>query len=166
MRSDAELASRAHELSQGLQAAGVRIAVAESCTGGWIAKCLTDIAGSSQWFEAGLVCYSNTAKQRLVGVHAATLDAYGAVSEAVAAELARGAVQATGADVGLAVTGIAGPSGGTADKPVGLVWFGWCDSTGQVATRRAVFDGGREDVRRQTVAWALEGMTGVLAGSS
>jgi nicotinamide-nucleotide amidase len=162
MSSDSVLAASAQELAEGLQAAGLRAGIAESCTGGWIAKCLTDIAGSSQWFEAGLVCYSNTAKQRLAGVEPATLNAYGAVSEPVAAELARGAVRQTGSDVALAVTGIAGPSGGTADKPVGLVWFGWCDADGRVTTQHAVFDGDREAVRRQTVARALDGMNGAL----
>lgn len=162
MHQESDLDAAVAGLTDQLVASGYRVAVAESCTGGWIAKSLTDLAGSSQWFEAGVVCYSNAAKQRLVGVNAETIDRHGAVSEATAAELARGAAARTGADAAIAVTGIAGPSGGTPDKPVGLVWFGWCAPDGTVTTAHEVFKGDRDAVRRQTVAAALGGMTQIL----
>mgnify|MGYP000509376356 CR=1 FL=1 len=158
MASDQELAAKAQCLADALQGRDCRLAAAESCTGGWIGKCLTDLAGCSAWFEGGVVCYSNAAKQALLGVSDDALAQYGAVSEAVAVELVRGAVGRFGADVGVAVTGIAGPSGGTAEKPVGLVWFGWYAPDGTVTTQRVVFEGDREAVRRGTVAAALDGL--------
>lgn len=166
MTSDEDVVAAVAQLTDRLLASGYRVAVAESCTGGWIAKALTDLAGSSQWFEAGLVCYSNGAKQCLAGVSHATLDAHGAVSLATAAELADGAVARTGADVAMAVTGVAGPSGGTLDKPVGLVCFGWVDADGVTTTRHEVFAGDREAVRRQTLIAAVTGMSGILTNSS
>lgn len=162
MTRDEDLAAVVTQLTDRLLAGGYRVAVAESCTGGWIAKALTDVSGSSQWFEAGLVCYSNSAKQRLAGVSSAALDAHGAVSAATAGELATGVVERSGADLGMAVTGIAGPSGGTPDKPVGLVWFGWSGPNGRVTTRHEVFAGDREAVRRQTVLAAVAGMSNIL----
>lgn len=164
MTSDSELATSADGVARALQAHDYGVAVAESCTGGWIAKCLTDIAGSSQWFPGGVVCYSNDVKQQLLGVPSDTLASHGAVSEPVAGALARAVAERLGTDVGIAVTGIAGPSGGTADKPVGLVWFGWRAPDGSVTTRRSVFDGDRETVRRHTVAAALDGVERLLSG--
>ncbi|HET8701387.1 MAG TPA: nicotinamide-nucleotide amidohydrolase family protein, partial [Nitrococcus sp.] len=117
-----ELAQRAGTL---LEDRGLRLITAESCTGGWIAKVLTDVAGSSQWFERGVVVYSNAAKIELLGVSRHSLQSFGAVSREVAAEMARGAVARAPAEVSLAVTGIAGPDGGTPAKPVGLVWLAW-----------------------------------------
>ena len=138
------------------------LATAESCTGGWVAKCITDIAGSSAWFDRGFVTYSNRAKQDMLDVAAATLEVHGAVSEATVSEMARGALVHSLADVAVAVSGIAGPGGGAPDKPVGTVWFAWVVSGGapRVETRR--FDGDREAVRRQAVARALEGLVDVL----
>jgi nicotinamide-nucleotide amidase len=131
------------------------MATAESCTGGWIAKVLTDAAGSSQWFDGGIVAYSNAAKTALLGVSAATLAAHGAVSEETVRAMAEGARERFGAQLAVAVSGIAGPTGGTPDKPVGTVHFGWA-APGRVTAARRVFSGGREAVRRQTVALALE----------
>jgi nicotinamide-nucleotide amidase len=138
------------------------LATAESCTGGWVAKCITDVAGSSAWFDRGFVTYSNRAKQDMLDVAAATLDVHGAVSEATVSEMARGALAHSVADVAVAVSGIAGPGGGVPDKPVGTVWFAWlvAGAVPRVDMRR--FDGDRESVRRQAVARALEGLVDVL----
>lgn len=156
--TDDDLRALAQRLAQRLTGGGLRLAVAESCTGGWIAKVLTDLAGSSQWFERGFVTYSNAAKQELLGVPAALLQSDGAVSEAVVRAMAQGALAASPAEVALAVSGIAGPAGGSADKPVGTVWLAWALPGAEVAAQRARFDGDREAVRRQTVALALEGL--------
>jgi nicotinamide-nucleotide amidase len=141
-----------------LVASGHKLATAESCTGGWIAKCLTDVAGSSEWFERGFVTYSNRAKQEMLGVEEATLTEAGAVSEATVAEMVRGALQQSIAQCALAVSGIAGPGGGTADKPVGLVWFAWKRVDGHCRTHRQLFEGDRKAVRRQAVRLALQGV--------
>ena len=149
------LAAQVGEL---LRTNGQRLATAESCTGGWIAQCLTAIAGSSDWFERGFVTYSNEAKREMLGVEADTLVAHGAVSEATAAAMAAGALRHSHADWALAVTGIAGPGGGLPDKPVGTVCFGWACSDGRVETQTVHFAGDRELVRAQTVAHSLEGL--------
>jgi nicotinamide-nucleotide amidase len=144
-----------------LRARGARVATAESCTGGWIAKALTDVPGSSEWVEGGLVTYGNAAKEGLAGVAAATLRRAGAVSEDVVREMAMGALARMQADVAVAVSGIAGPGGGSAEKPVGTVWFAWAlrrNGIVSVRTRHARFPGDREAVRRRTVAVALEGL--------
>lgn len=132
------------------------VTAAESCTGGWIAKVFTDINGSSAWFAQGFVTYSNQAKQQMVGVQADTLARHGAVSEETVREMATGARRTAAAEYGIAVSGIAGPEGGTADKPVGTVWFAIAGPDGDVLTRRRVFAGDREAVRRQSVAFALQ----------
>ncbi|MCW8307395.1 CinA family protein [Acidiphilium sp. PA] len=137
------------------KALGLRVATAESCTGGMIAAALTDVAGSSAVFGFGFVTYANEAKVALLGVDAAMLAAEGAVSEAVARAMAAGARARSGAEVAVAVTGIAGPEGGSADKPVGTVWLATAGRDGLVAARR-VFAGDRAAVRAATVAWALE----------
>lgn len=136
-----------------------RLVTAESCTGGWIAKVLTDVPGSSNWFLGGVVAYSNTLKQSLLGVLPSTLAAHGAVSEAAAREMAVGALETLGGQVAVAVTGIAGPDGGQPGKPVGTVWFGWAWREGEEIETRvgmATYAGDREAVRRQTVAHALD----------
>jgi nicotinamide-nucleotide amidase len=156
--TDEALRMLAERLAQRLTEGGLRLAVAESCTGGWIAKVLTDLAGSSLWFERGFVTYSNAAKQELLGVPATLLQLDGAVSEAVVRAMAQGALTASPAEVALAVSGIAGPGGGSADKPVGTVWLAWARRAGEVSAQRAQFSGDREAVRRQTVALALEGL--------
>ena len=137
---------------------GEWLAVAESCTGGLIARQLTDRAGSSTWFERGLVTYSNLAKVELLGVPEATLQEHGAVSEATASAMARGLLRAAPVDWGLSVTGIAGPGGGTADKPVGTVWIAWIRRGYGPDTHRFNFEGGRESVREQAAQAALEGL--------
>ncbi len=153
--SDRDLAALALKLGRGLHVRGWRLGVAESCTGGWIAKVLTDVAGSSQWFEGGVVSYSNAAKSELLGVSKAVLAAHGAVSEEVVRAMAEGARTRFGADAAIAVSGVAGPGGGTADKPVGTVHFAWAVA-GEITAARRIFAGDREAVRRQTVALALE----------
>jgi nicotinamide-nucleotide amidase len=153
-----KLEALAATLGERLKANGQKLASAESCTGGWVAQCLTAIAGSSDWFERGFVTYSNDAKCEMLGVPAATLLAHGAVSEATAAAMACGALQHSHADWSLAITGIAGPSGGSPEKPVGTVCFAWAGPDGRVDTLTRVFAGDRHAVRAQSVVQALEGM--------
>jgi nicotinamide-nucleotide amidase len=161
--ADAEFARLVDSLAEALSGRGWMMATAESCTGGWIAKCCTDRPGSSTWFESGVVSYSNRAKHELLGVDAGTLEREGAVSRAAALQMVAGARNRSGVQVALAVTGIAGPDGGTADKPVGTVWFGWAVGERPADSECVVFAGGREAVRRQTVAYALEGLLNRLA---
>jgi nicotinamide-nucleotide amidase len=153
--SDADLEALALKLGRALRVRGWRVATAESCTGGWVAKTLTDIPGSSQWFEGGVVSYSNAAKGRLLGLPADVLATHGAVSEGAVRAMAEGVRRLLESDLAVAVSGIAGPDGGTPDKPVGTVWFGWATPSGILAARRH-FAGGRESVRRYSVAFALE----------
>jgi nicotinamide-nucleotide amidase len=151
----------ARRLGAALLARGLRATTAESCTGGWIAKAITDVAGSSQWFDEGYVVYGNAAKRRLLRVRTRTLDTHGAVSEQAVREMARGALVVSGADLAVAVSGIAGPDGGTPGKPVGTVWFCWAARAGRkVRLRTALrrFRGDRDAVRRKTVAVALRGL--------
>ncbi|MGJ7492321.1 CinA family protein [Variovorax sp. ZT4R33] len=144
-----------------LERRGAMLVTAESCTGGLIAAACTERAGSSAWFERGFVSYSNEAKHEALGVDAALIAAHGAVSEPVARAMAEGAVTHSRAQVSLAVTGIAGPTGGSPDKPVGTVWFGW--SVGGVTrTERRRFDGDRATVRQATVAHALQTLATLL----
>ena len=133
------------------------MATAESCTGGLIAAHCTDLPGSSRWFERGLVTYSNAAKTDLLGVQPDVIAAQGAVSEAVARAMALGAIYRTPARASVAVTGIAGPDGGSSGKPVGTVWLAWCID-GQVHAERQNFGGDRQSVRQATVDWALQGL--------
>ncbi len=153
--SDRSLCQLAERVGEGLRAAGWRIATAESCTAGWIAKALTDVAGSSRWLECGYVTYSNAAKVRDLGVCAQTLQAHGAVSEATVRQMAEGARRVSGAQVAVAVSGIAGPDGGTAEKPVGTVWFALTAPGQDVICESCRFEGDRDQVRRQAVAHAL-----------
>ena len=134
------------------------VATAESCTGGLIAGAITDVAGSSGWFERGFVTYSNEAKIEMLGVSATTLATYGAVSETTAREMAAGALRNSGATLAVAVTGIAGPGGGTPVKPVGLVWLAWSRRDGPVEVRGEHFGGDRAAIRAATVRRALEGL--------
>ncbi len=161
---DAALDTLARRVGAVLAARGWQAATAESCTGGWIAKALTDIAGSSNWFGSGFVTYSNAAKSRMLGVPAALLEAHGAVSEPVVRAMAEAARARAGAQTAVAVSGVAGPGGGTAEKPVGLVWFAWAGPGGTRSECRR-FPGGREVVRRATVAHALEGLAGLAEGA-
>lgn len=149
-------------LAGALQARGWMLATAESCTGGMIAAACTDRAGSSEWFERGFVSYSNDAKQELLGVPMALIAEHGAVSEPVARAMAEGAVAHSHARCSVAVTGVAGPGGGSAAKPVGTVWFGWC-LDGATHTECLRFDGDRAAVRQATVAHALQRLNAMLS---
>jgi nicotinamide-nucleotide amidase len=158
MVGDPELYELAERVGQKLRAAERRIVTAESCTGGWVAKVLTDVPGSSQWLECGYVTYSNAAKTRDLGVAAHTLESFGAVSEQTVREMAEGALRVAGVNVALAVTGIAGPDGGTADKPVGTVWFCAAARSGpavDIIAEEQHFEGDRTAVRSASVRHAL-----------
>ncbi|WP_062067180.1 CinA family protein [Cellvibrio sp. OA-2007] len=132
-----------------------RIATAESCTGGGVAAAITAIPGSSAWFEYGIVSYANAAKEKLLGVSSETLAREGAVSEAVVIEMARGVLALSGADIAVAISGIAGPSGGSVEKPVGTVWFAWATGTGEIKTELKRFDGDRAAIQRQAISFAV-----------
>ena len=138
-----------------LQQNKMMLSTAESCTGGWVAKMMTDIAGSSASFDRGFVTYSNAAKQDMLGVSRETLETHGAVSLAVVEEMAKGALQHSLADISVAISGIAGPGGGTADKPVGTVCFAWARKNGATQSSKQLFSGDREAVRKQAVEFAL-----------
>ena len=150
------------QLADRLRALGWRLACAESCTGGLIAAACTDLAGSSDWFERGVVSYSNRAKVALLGVPQSLIDAHGAVSEAVACAMVEGIARSSGADLAVAVTGIAGPAGGTVAKPVGTVWFGFAvrhrDGTLEIQAEHQRFDGDRTQVRAASVLHVLQGL--------
>src|SRR5690554_1987207 len=160
--SDDSLHLQVQQLAELLIQQDKMLATPESCTGGWVAKSCTDLAGSSIWFERGFVTYSNEAKQELLGVQAATLDKHGAVSQPVAEEMARGTLQHSRADISVALTGIAGPGGGSAQKPVGTVWIGWGIRHGDILSICYHFSGDRESVRRQAVFEALSGLIKIL----
>lgn len=162
--TDAELLALAAQAAQDVQRHGLMLVTAESCSGGWIAKTLTDLPGSSGWFDTGVVTYSYEAKEALLGVNPRTLERTGAVSEETVLEMVSGALARFGAGVAVAVTGIAGPSGGTPDKPVGTVWIGWKRRGRYAHARLFHFAGDREAVRRQTVAAALVGLCEALQG--
>ena len=157
MSDDDLLAARVTKLAALLEARHLKLRCAESCTGGWLAKCLTDRPGSSAWFEFGFITYGDNAKQKLLGVRPATLAAHGAVSQQVAQEMATGARRVSGADLAVAITGIAGPAGGTADKPVGTVWLAWAGPDGLLGAELRAFPGDRASIRSQAVAAALDG---------
>ncbi len=140
-----------------LQRKGESLVTAESCTGGWIAQVVTAVPGSSAWFEGGLVTYSNEMKHSVLGVPESELELYGAVSQQVVESMVQGAVRIGNANVSVAVSGVAGPGGGSKEKPVGCVWIGW-GINGQVYSERHVYSGNREEVRYQTVMDALEGI--------
>ena len=160
--SDDELQLQAERLGASLRDTKQMLVTAESCTGGWIAKTVTDVAGSSDWFDCGLAAYSYEAKQRLLGVRAETLEHFGAVSRETVVEMVSGALVHSGSTVAVAVTGIAGPGGGTDEKPVGTVWIAWKRRGGYPQAELFHFDGDREAVRRQTVAAALDGLEAII----
>jgi nicotinamide-nucleotide amidase len=151
----------ARQVGAALKAQGLLLVTAESCTGGWVAMELTAIAGSSHWFERGYVTYSNAAKREELGVSEQTLRRHGAVSEETAREMAAGALQHGRGQVALAITGVAGPAGGSRDKPVGTVCFAWAHGS-KISSETRRFDGGRESVRRQSVLRALQGVLELL----
>lgn len=156
--SDAELQALAAATGERLTSTHDTLVTAESCTGGWIAKVVTDIAGSSAWFDCGMAVYSYEAKQALLGVRPQTLEDHGAVSRETVLEMVAGGLVHSGATLAVAVTGIAGPGGSTADKPVGTVWIAWKRRGGYPRAELFHFHGDREAVRRQTVAAALHGL--------
>ncbi|MDD3312916.1 CinA family protein [Pseudodesulfovibrio sp.] len=159
---DTLLISRAvAELGECLRANGSFLATAESCTGGLLASTLTDVPGSSEWFRGSVVAYSNDVKRDLLGVPADVLEAHGAVSEAVVRAMAQGVLKAVGADVSVAISGVAGPGGGTPEKPVGMVWMAWAWAGG-VRARRYDFSGDRWAVKTQSVMSAINGLLSVV----
>ncbi len=164
LNDDAGLIARLPALAEGLRARSWRLTTAESCTGGLVAALCTSVAGSSDWFERGFVTYSNAAKTELLGVDATLIAAHGAVSEPVVRAMAQGALAHSAADLAIAVTGIAGPTGATPGKPVGLVWLGlaW---RGETRAEQRVFAGDRTAVRSATVQWGLDRLLEVLAST-
>jgi nicotinamide-nucleotide amidase len=159
---DSVLGELAQRVGSALKAQHLMLVTAESCTGGWIAKTATDLAGSSEWFDSGIVAYSYEAKQAFLGVRPHTLETHGAVSRETVIEMVSGALVHSGASIAVAVTGIAGPSGGTSDKPVGSVWLAWKRRGGYPTAKSFHFDGDREAVRRRTVEAALQGLLGLV----
>jgi len=157
-----ELKQLAERLGDALLRHGRKVAVAESCTGGWVAKCLTDIPGSSAWFDRGFVTYSNAAKREMLGVSGDILVTAGAVSEQTVLAMAAGALAHSEADLALAISGIAGPGGAVPGKPVGTVCFAWATKDSQQQVDTQYFSGDREAVRRQSVAHGLRGLIHVL----
>jgi nicotinamide-nucleotide amidase len=147
-----------------LKSHGMMLATAESCTGGMVAMAVTSIAGSSDWFERGFVTYTNIAKVEVLGVRQSTLDQHGAVSELTVREMAEGALRHSHARVALAVSGIAGPGGGTPDKPVGTVWFAWSLRGGATRAQKQLFTGNRAEIRTQATRIALQGVIALLDG--
>jgi nicotinamide-nucleotide amidase len=160
---DTEMERLAMEVGRALKSTGRLLVTAESCTGGWVGEAVTAIAGSSDWFDRGFITYSNAAKREVLGLAAATLDQYGAVSEETAREMALGALKHSRAQIAVAITGVAGPGGGSADKPVGTVCFAWAKDDITLRSERHLLNGDRTDVRRQSVLIALRG---ILAMSS
>ena len=160
--SEQELTELAEQLGECMKAKGMKLASAESCTGGWLAKIITDIPGSSAWFTASVVSYSNEAKQSLLGVNESTLNEFGAVSGETVLEMTDGLFSHTNADVAVSVSGIAGPDGGTDAKPVGLVWLSWGKRDKSVFANPFNFDGDREEVRKQSIKQALNCLLDLL----
>lgn len=154
--TETELEALAAELGSALLRQGWQLTTAESCTGGWLSQVVTSVAGSSAWFDRGFVTYSNAAKQDMLNVRAETLTSYGAVSEATAREMAQGALARSAAQLTMAITGIAGPGGGTPEKPVGTVCFAWCVSGRHAASTTCHFSGDRSQIRSASVAFALK----------
>lgn len=166
MVDEKQLETLSIQVGQQLQAQGKTVTTAESCTGGWIAKVLTDISGSSDYFQRGFVTYSNEAKHQMIGVADASLLQFGAVSQQVVEEMASGALKEAAADFAISVSGIAGPGGGSIGKPVGTVWFGFAqkqaDGTVSITTVHRVFQGDRNQVRLQSTGYALETLLSLL----
>jgi len=164
--SDKKLTIIVNKIASSLIKANKKLTVAESCTGGWVAKVLTDLAGSSEWFDRGFVTYSNQAKHEMLGVKESTLESYGAVSQETVAEMATGALKNSHADFSLSISGIAGPGGGSEDKPVGLVWFSWAVKENNklkvFTSKKKVFEGDRESVRYQSVEYVISELLKIL----
>ena len=161
--AEAELQQLAVQLSDKLLARGWMVATAESCTGGWVAQLLTSLPGSSAWYERGFITYANAAKTEMLGVPVATLETFGAVSEETACAMATGALAHSHAQASLAITGIAGPGGGTLQKPVGMVCYGWAFTDGTVISSNCRLSGDREEIRSRAAAAALRGLIDLIA---
>lgn len=161
--ADPALYRLAEEVGEALKARGLMLATAESCTGGWVAEAVTMVAGSSDWFERGFVTYTYISKREMLGVKGEVLGRYGAVSQEVVAQMLAGALERSHAQIAVAVSGVAGPGGGTPDKPVGTVCFAWGRKDGSRRVETIRFLGDREAVRRQAVEHALKGVLAVLA---
>lgn len=155
---DAELVALSEAVGTVCRQRRLAVATAESCTGGWAAQVITHTAGSSAWFERGFITYTNVAKTDMLGVRMNTIEVFGAVSPETAGEMASGALENSNALISLAITGIAGPTGGSPDKPVGTVCFGWCLQGEAPSCQRRLFTGDRESIRRQAVIYALSGL--------
>lgn len=164
--SDQALLCLAQQLGDSLRTNGLLLATAESCTGGWIGQAVTAVPGSSGWYDRGFITYSNLAKQQMLSVQPATLKTYGAVSEQTAREMAQGALKMSAAQVAVAVTGIAGPDGGSLAKPVGTVCFGWIIKDQLLNSATCLFKGDREAIRRQAVATGMQGALDLLQSYS
>jgi nicotinamide-nucleotide amidase len=162
--TDAELTALSAEVGQALAGAGVMLATAESCTGGWVGRAITSVSGSANWYERGFITYSETAKQEMLGVSAEVLERHGAVSEPTVRAMAEGALAHSHAQISLAVTGVAGPTGGSEHKPVGMVWFAWAAHGRPTQAVCHMLDGDREAIRRQSAAIALRGLLKSLIG--
>jgi nicotinamide-nucleotide amidase len=160
---DRALFDLAERTGQALKARGWMLVTAESCTGGWVSECVTMVPGSSEWFERGFVTYTNVAKREMLGVQAQTLDLHGAVSEPTVREMAAGALARSHGHVAVAVSGVAGPSGGTPQKPVGTVCFAWAGRDAEPVAVTRLLNGDREAVRRQSVIVVLEGVLRLVA---
>ena len=158
-----ELQQLAVHLSDKLLARGWMVATAESCTGGWVAQLLTSLPGSSAWYERGFITYANAAKTEMLGVPTTTLEIYGAVSEETACAMATGALAHSHAQASLAITGVAGPGGGTPQKPVGMVCYGWAFTDGTIISSNCRLSGDREEIRSRAVAAALRGLIDLIA---
>lgn len=161
--ADRVLYRLAEEVGEALKARSLMLATAESCTGGWIAEAVTMVPGSSEWFERGFVTYTYISKREMLGVHEATLGTHGAVAEDTVREMAAGALAHSHAQIAVAVSGVAGPSGGTPGKPVGTVCLAWAIKDGSPSSETVHFAGDREAVRHQAVERALRGVLALLA---
>jgi nicotinamide-nucleotide amidase len=161
---DEALYDLAVRVGQALKTRGLQLVTAESCTGGWIAEAITMVPGSSEWYERGFITYTNTAKMQMLGVLGTTLATHGAVSEQTVKEMVAGALEHSPGNVAVSVSGVAGPGGGTPQKPVGIVCFAWALRDGPLVAATHHFDGDREQVRRQAVVRALEGVLSLVPG--
>lgn len=163
---DNELFELAERLGRALKDKRKKIVTAESCTGGWIAEVITEVAGSSAWFDRGFVTYSNNAKVQLLGINPDTLAQHGAVSAETAIEMVAGALAKSEADWAVAVTGIAGPEGGSEEKPVGTIYIAWKSTNGVLKVERLSFSGNRYQIRKETVRYAIKGILSLLTGQN
>ena len=161
-----QIALRVEHLAEGMQRKGWTLACAESCTGGLLAKSCTDVAGSSHWFECAYVTYSNEAKSAMLGVSPKLIEDHGAVSEQVAAAMVKGVLEKAGVDLAVSITGIAGPGGGTADKPVGTVCFGFAIRGGEIESNRELFSGDRNHIRQQSVLFVLDNLLKIIGSEA